>query len=100
MKFRNGAVAIKKEKCRINLDKPIYIGTNILDLSKVLVQDFDYNYIKNIYGDKFEMLLTNTDSLMYKVEAEKVYEELYKDNSYLTSEITQKIQNITIIQIT
>ena len=100
MKFRNGAVAIKKEKCRINLDKPIYIGTNILDLSKVLMQDFDYNYIKNIYGDKFEMLLTNTDSLMYKVEAEKVYEELYKDNSYLTSEITQKIQNITIIQIT
>ena len=34
--FRDGAKAIKKEKCRINLNKPIYIGTSILDLSKVL----------------------------------------------------------------
>ena len=34
--FRDGAKAIKKEKHRINLNKPIYIGASILDLSKVL----------------------------------------------------------------
>ena len=33
--FRNGAIAIEKGKCRINLNKPIDIGTSILDLSKV-----------------------------------------------------------------
>ena len=42
--FRNGTIAIAKEKCRINLNKP-YIGTNILDLRQVLMQDFHYDYI-------------------------------------------------------
>ena len=36
-KFRNGAIAIRKEKCRINLNKPIYIGAATLDLNKVLM---------------------------------------------------------------
>ena len=35
--FRNGAKAIEKERCRINLNKPIYLGTSILDLNKVLI---------------------------------------------------------------
>ena len=50
-----------------------------LDLSKVLMQDFHYNYIKNKYGHKVGTFLRNTDSLMYKIEAENVYEDFYKD---------------------
>ena len=46
-KFRDGAIAIKVEKRRTNFDKTIYIGISILDLNKVLMQDFHYNYIKN-----------------------------------------------------
>ena len=65
--FCNGAMAIDKEKCKTNLHKWIYIGTSIFDLSKVLIQDFDYNYIKNKYGDKAEILLTDTDSLVSKI---------------------------------
>ena len=65
----------KKQEYRINLHKPIYIRTNILDLSKVLMQDFHHNYIKNKYGDKAEMLLRDSDSLIYKVEAENIYED-------------------------
>ena len=62
--FHNGAIVMEKEKCRTNLNKPIYIGTNMLDLSKVLMQDLHYNYVKNKYGDKAEILLTDTDFLM------------------------------------
>ena len=43
------------------------------------MQNFRYNYIKNKYGDKAEMLLADIDSLMYKIEAENVYENFYKD---------------------
>ena len=85
--------------CTKNLNKSIYIGTSISDLSKVLVQDFYYNYIKNKYGDTAEMLLTDTGSLIYKIETENVYEDL-NIKSFLTSVIIRKIQNITIIQIT
>ena len=43
------------------------------------MQDFQYNYIKNKYGGKAKMLLTDTNSLFQKIEAEKVYEDFYKD---------------------
>ena len=65
--FRSGAIAVEKEKCRVNLNKTIYIGASIINLSKVLIQDFHHNYIKNKYVIKPEMLLTETDSFMYKM---------------------------------
>ena len=43
------------------------------------MQDFDYNYIKNKYGDKAETLLTDTDGLRYKFGTENFYDELYQD---------------------
>ena len=42
---RTDLITIKNEKNRVNLNKPIYIGTSILDLSIVLKQDSRYNYI-------------------------------------------------------
>ena len=49
------------------------------------------NYIKNKCGGKTEMLLTDIDSFMYKIEAENVYEAFIKIKSYLTYVFTQKI---------
>ena len=49
----------EKKKRNIHLNKPIHIETIIFDLSKVLMLDFHYNYIKNKYCDKAEMLPTN-----------------------------------------
>ena len=67
---------LSKKKCRINLNKSIFIETSILDLSAVLMQAFRY---KNKYGDKDKMLLTDTDSPTYKTEAENIHEDFYKD---------------------
>ena len=54
------------------------IGKSILDLSRVLMQGPHYNYIKSMYADKAQMLLIDAGSLMFKIETENVYEDLYK----------------------
>ena len=51
----------------------------ILDLSKVKMYDFHYNYIKPKYGDLSKLLFTDTDSLCYAIKTDNVYEDLYKD---------------------
>ena len=67
----------------MNLNKQIYIGTSILDLSKVLMKNVHYNYTQNKYGDKSAMLLTDSDGLTYKIYTEKFYKGLYKDKELL-----------------
>ena len=47
----------------------------ILELSKVLMYESHYGYIKNKYDNKSKLLFTNTDSLMYKIKTEDVYED-------------------------
>ena len=52
----------------------------ILDLRKVLLMyEFYYQYIKNRYDNKSKLLFTETDSLMYKIKIEDVYEDINKD---------------------
>ena len=59
------------KKTEVYFNKPIYIGQAILDLSKTL--------IKPKYGDKAELLFTDTDSLMYSVQTENFYRDISED---------------------
>ena len=60
-------------------NKPIYVGGAILDISKTLMFDFHYNFIRKKYGDKAELLFTDTDSLMYLIQTEDFYRDISKD---------------------
>ena len=79
--FNENLVAVHKIKETLKLDRPAYIGMCILDLSKTLMYDFHYNYIKKRYNNKAKLLFTDTDSLCYEIETQDIYEELWQDKS-------------------
>ena len=77
--FNENLVAVHKIKETLTLNRPAYVGMCILDLSKTLMYDFHYNYIKEKYGDKARLLFTDTDSLTYEIEADDVYQDFWND---------------------
>ena len=77
--FNEDLVAVHKIKETLTLNRPAYVGMCVLDLSKTLMYDFHYNYIKDKYGDKAKLLFTDTDSLMYEIQTDDVYKDLFVD---------------------
>ena len=69
--------AIYEIKPVLTLNKPSYEGFSILDLSKLLMYGFYYKYIKSKNSAK--LLFTDTDSLVYEIKTEDVYENFYED---------------------
>ncbi|GBN22535.1 hypothetical protein AVEN_268168-1, partial [Araneus ventricosus] len=76
--FDNELVGVERVKKCLTLDKPIYVGFVILELSKLIMYNFHYNVMKKEYGDKAELLFTDTDSLTYEVETEDIYEDMFR----------------------
>ena len=62
------------------LKKPIYVGFTVLELSKWLMCNFHYNFIKKHFNAEF--LYTDTDSLTYEIKSD-VYEKKFKHNHLL-----------------
>ena len=58
------------------LNRPIYVGFSILEMSKVLINDFHHNHIKCRYGRKAELLFTDTGSLYYNIFTEELYNDM------------------------
>ena len=77
--FNEDLVAVHKIKETLTLDRPACVGMCILDLSKTLMYDFHYNYIKNKYGPKAKLLFTDTGSLCSGIETKDIYKELWED---------------------
>ena len=67
------------KKTKLYFNKPVYLGMSILDLSKSLMFDFHYNYIKTKYGDKVKSLFTDTDSLEYEIKTKDFYKDINPD---------------------
>ena len=67
------------KKTEVYFHKPVYVGQAILDLSKTLMFDFHYNYIKKKYKNKAELLFTDTDSLMYQIKTDDFYKDISHD---------------------
>ena len=70
--FVKNYAAIHEVKLVLTLNKPIYVGFTVLELSKWLMYDFHQNFVKNNFDA--ELLFTDTDSLTYEIRSENVYE--------------------------
>ncbi|CAG2215764.1 unnamed protein product [Mytilus edulis] len=77
--FNDDLVAVHMLKQRLYLNRPIYVGFTILDLSKTLMYDFHYNYIKDKYGSRATLLFTDTDSLCYNINTDDIYQDMMED---------------------
>ena len=77
--FSENLVSVHMKKANLTMDKPVYLGMCILDLSKVIMFDFHYNYSKPKYGNKAILLMTDTDSLLYEIQTEDFYKDISGD---------------------
>ena len=77
--FNEDLVAVHKIKETLTLDWPAYLVMCILDLSKTLMYDFHYHYIKEKYGNSAKLLFTDTDSLTYEIQEKDVYKDFWED---------------------
>ena len=86
--FSENLISVHMKKTSLTMNKPVYLGMCILDLSKTIMYDFHYNYIKPKYGDKAKLVFTDTDSLMYEIETEDFYKDISGDvkNRFDTSD--------------
>ena len=76
------------------LNKAIYVGFTVLELSKWLIYDFHYSFIKTNFDA--ELLFTETDSLTYEVKSEMFIKKFLSTNIYLILVTIQKIQTFLI----
>ena len=77
--FSENLIAVHMGKTHLKFNKPIYVGMSILDISKSLMYDFHYNYIKPKYGNRAELCFTDTDSLLYEIKTDDFYKDIYPD---------------------
>ena len=64
------------KKTRVKMTKPLYLGMSILDISKILMYEFWYNYISPKYGDKVKICYTDTDSFIIYIKTEDFFEDI------------------------
>ena len=76
--FHENLVAVHYKQTKLLMDKPLYVGMCILELSKLLMYDFHYNYILPKYPDA-KLLFTDTDSLTYHIKTEDIYRDFWVD---------------------
>ena len=66
-------------KVKVVMNKPVYLGQEILDISKIIVYEFHYDYIAPKYGEALNLCYMDTDSLIYQIETGDFYKDIADD---------------------
>ena len=81
---------VEKTKTVLKLDKPIYLGMSILDLSKVHMYSFYYDVLKEKYKDNIKLIYTDTDSYVFQTFTDDLFED------WLGAVATQALLNLRL----
>ena len=77
--FSEHLMAIEMKKTRIEMIKPIYLGMSILNISKMIMYEFQYDYIKPKYGERAKLCYTDTNSFVIHIKTEDFFEDISND---------------------
>ena len=70
---------IEMRRTKLKMNKPIYLGLSILEISKLLMYEFWYDYMKPKYGDKVKLCYMDTDSFIMNIKTEDFYNDISND---------------------
>ena len=77
--FSENLLAIEMKKTKVKMNKPVYLGMSILDISKTLMYEFWYEYIKPKYKEKAKLCYMDTDSFVINIFTEDFFEDINND---------------------
>ncbi|KYM95999.1 hypothetical protein ALC62_13348 [Cyphomyrmex costatus] len=77
--FSENLVAVELRKLEVTMNKPIYVGMCILEISKIRLYDFHYEHMVPLYRDKCTLMYTDTDSLIYFLKCVNAYEDIKRN---------------------
>ena len=78
--FGENLMSCEMGKIKVVMNKPVYLGQVIQDLSKIIMYEFHYDYMVPKYGlEKLKLCYMDTDSLVYKIKTEDFYTDIVDD---------------------
>ena len=77
--FSENLLAIEMKKTKVIMNEPVYLAMSILDISKTLMYEFWYDYIKSKYADRAKLCYMDTDSFVIYTETEDFYDDIATD---------------------
>ena len=77
--FSENLLVIEVKKTKVKLNKPVYLGMSILDITKTIMNEFWYDYIKPKYEDRAKVCYMDTDSFAIHIETEDFYKDIAND---------------------
>ena len=70
---------IEMNKTKVKMNKPIYLGLSILDISKILIYELWYDYMKPKYGNRVKLCYMDTDSFIMNIKTNDFCEDIAND---------------------
>ena len=77
--FSENLLAIEMKRTKVKMNKPVYLSLSILEISKTLMYEFWYHYMKPKYGDNVKLCYMDTDSFIIHIKTEDFYKDIAND---------------------